>query len=147
MQSNGVNTAGASAEVRNFNWLLSSFVDGTPGVTDAVAVSSDGLLMAMSSTLDRAGAEKLAAIISAFVSLGQSSASTFGFGGLDQIVVSMRHGYLFVTSISCGSCLGVVANRMCDVGLVGYHTRRLVERAGAVLTPALIAELRSALLR
>ncbi len=135
-----------SADARDFNWLLNNFVDATAGVTDTVAVSSDGLLMAMSSTLERAGAEKLAAIISGFVSLGQSSARTFGFGDLDQIVVSMDHGYLFVTSISCGSCLGVVANRSCDVGLVGYHTRRLVERAGAVLTPALIGELRSALL-
>ena len=35
-----------SDEARNFNWLLNSFVDQTAGVTDAVAVSSDGLLMA-----------------------------------------------------------------------------------------------------
>ncbi len=139
-------TVALSAEARDFNWLLNNFVDGTAGVTDTVAVSSDGLLMAMSCTLDRAGAEKLAAIISGFVSLGQSSATTFGFGTLDQVIVSMNHGYLFVTSISGGSCLGVVANRTCDVGLVGYHTRRLVERVGTVLSPALIAELRSALL-
>ena len=31
-----------SDEARNFNWLLNSFVDQTTGVTDAVAVSSDG---------------------------------------------------------------------------------------------------------
>ena len=45
-----------SDEARNFNWLLNSFVDQTAGVTDAVAVSSDGLLMAASSSLDRASA-------------------------------------------------------------------------------------------
>jgi uncharacterized protein len=50
VRSDGVNVVSESAEVRNFNWLLSSFVDSTPGVTDAVAVSSDGLLMAMSSS-------------------------------------------------------------------------------------------------
>ena len=38
-------------EARNFNWLLSSFVDETAGVTDAMAVSSDGLLIARSNTL------------------------------------------------------------------------------------------------
>jgi len=58
-------TAAVSDGVRNFNWLLSNFVDTTSGVTDAVAVSSDGLLMAMSSTLERAGAEQLEMVLGA----------------------------------------------------------------------------------
>ena len=74
-----------SAEVRNFNWLLENFVDTTAGVTDAVAVSSDGLLMAMSSTLERAGAEQLAAIIAGMNSLGESTARCFALGGLDRL--------------------------------------------------------------
>ena len=41
-----------SEEARSFSWLLNGFVEKTAGVTDAVAVSSDGLLMAMSSSLD-----------------------------------------------------------------------------------------------
>jgi len=135
-----------STEARNFNWLLNHFVGDTPGVTDAVAVSSDGLLMAMSSTLDRAGAEKVAAIISGLVSLGHSSATTFGFDALEQVIVAMRRGFLFVSSVSDGSCIGVVATRSSDIGLVGHQTRRLVEQAGPVLTPGLIAELRSAVL-
>ena|SRR5579862_4296738 len=139
-------TGPLSTEARNFNWLLNNFVGATSGVTDAVAVSSDGLLMAMSSTLERADAEKVAAIISGFVSLGNSSATTFGFEALEQIIVSMARGFLFVSSISGGSCLGVVATRACDIGLVGYQTRRLVDQAGPVLTPRLIAELRSAVL-
>ena len=58
-----------SKEVKNFNWLLDNFVTSSAGVCDAVAVSSDGLLMAMSHTLDRAGAERVAAIISGMVGL------------------------------------------------------------------------------
>jgi predicted regulator of Ras-like GTPase activity (Roadblock/LC7/MglB family) len=132
-----------SDEARNFNWLLNSFVDQTAGVTDAVAVSSDGLLMASSSSLDRASAEQLAAIISGFVSLGHGASRCFDFAGLEQIIVAMRQGFLFVSSISDGSCLGVVATRSCDIGLVGYQTTLLVERAGQVLTPALVAELKA----
>jgi hypothetical protein len=139
-------TGPLSTEARNFNWLLNNFVKDTPGVTDAVAVSSDGLLMSMSSTLDRAGAEKVAAIISGLVSLGNSSATTFGFAALEQVIVAMSRGFLFVSSVSGGSCVGVVATRSCDIGLVGYQTRRLVEQAGPALTPGLIAELRSAVL-
>jgi predicted regulator of Ras-like GTPase activity (Roadblock/LC7/MglB family) len=131
-----------SQEARNFNWLLNSFVERTTGVTDAVAVSSDGLLMAMSSNLDRPGAEQLSAIISGFVSLGQSTSRCFSFAGLNQVIVSMNGGYLFVSSVSDGSCLGVVAGRNCDIGLIGYQMTLLVERAGTVLTPALVTELK-----
>jgi acetolactate synthase-1/2/3 large subunit len=63
--------------------------------------------------------------------------------GLEQIIVAMRQGFLFVSSISDGSCLGVVATRNCDIGLVGYQTTLLVERAGQVLSPALVAELKA----
>lgn len=135
-----------SEEARTFNWLLNGFVERTTGVTDAVTVSSDGLLMAMSSSLARASAEQLAAIISGMVSLGNGAASCFGFDGLEQVIVTMRRGFLFVSSISDGSCLGVVATKGCDIGLVGYQTTLLVERAGTVLTPALVAELKQEML-
>lgn len=135
-----------SDEARSFSWLLNSFVEQTAGVSDAVAVSSDGLLMAMSSTLERARAEQLAAIISGMVSLGNGASGCFGFEGLEQVIVAMRRGFLFVSAISDGSCLGVVAHKGCDIGLVGYQTTLLVERAGAVLSPALVAELKSEML-
>jgi uncharacterized protein len=137
----------ASPEVRNFNWLLTSFVDSTSGVTDAVAVSSDGLLMAMSSSLERAGAEQLAAIIAALTSLAESTARCFTMGDFDQVIVAMNAGYLFVSRVSDGSCLGVLADGRCDVGAVGYQMTLLVERAGAALTPALVAELKESVLR
>jgi uncharacterized protein len=147
VQSDGANAVGASAEVRNFNWLLSSFVDGTPGVTDAVAVSSDGLLMAMSSALERAGAEQLAAIIAGMTSLAESTARCFALGRLGQVIIAMDEGYLFVSQVSDGSSLGVVADRRCDVGSVGYQMTLLVERVGAALSPALVAELKESVLQ
>ncbi len=136
-----------SADVRNFNWLLSNFVDTTAGVTDAVAVSSDGLLMAMSITLERAGAEQLAVIIAGMTSLGESTARCFALGALDQVIVAMDEGYPFVASVSDGTSLGVVADRRCDVGAVGYQMQLLVQRAGAVLTPSLVAELKESVLQ
>jgi predicted regulator of Ras-like GTPase activity (Roadblock/LC7/MglB family) len=137
----------ASAEARNFNWLLSSFVESTSGVTDAVAVSSDGLLMAMSSSLERAGAEQLAAIIAGMTSLAESTARCFAMGGLDQVIVAMDEGYFFVASVSGGSCLGVLADRRCDVGAVGYQMTLLVDRIGSALSPALVAELKESVLQ
>lgn len=141
-----MNTPTMSEGARSFNWLLNGFVDKTAGVTDAVAVSTDGLLMAMSSSLDRPSAEQLAAIISGMVSLGNGAAGCFGFDGLEQVIVAMRRGFLFVSSISGGSSLGVVTGKSCDVGLVGYQTTLLVERAGTVLTPDLVIELKQEML-
>ena len=134
------------ARARDFTWLLNGFVDKTAGVTDAVTVSADGLLMAMSSSLTREAGEHLAAIISGMVSLGNGAAGVFGFDGLEQVIVVMRRGYLFVSAISDGSCLGVVADKACDIGLVGYQTTLLVERAGTLLTPDLVAELKQEML-
>ena len=147
MQADGTNALNASAEVRNFNWLLSNFVETTPGVTDAVAVSSDGLLMAMSSTLERAGAEQLSAIIAGMTSLADSTARCFALGSLEQVIIAMREGYLFVSSVSDGSALGVVADRRCDVGAVGYQMTLLVDRVGAALSPSLVAELKESVLQ
>jgi hypothetical protein len=147
MRLHEMDASATSAEVRNFNWLLTSFVESTTGVTDAVAVSSDGLLMAASSSLERAGAEQLAAIIAGLTSLSESTAKIFALGGLEQVIVAMDGGYLFVSSVSGGSCLGVLADRRSDVGMVGYQMTLLVERAGASLSPALVAELKESVLR
>jgi predicted regulator of Ras-like GTPase activity (Roadblock/LC7/MglB family) len=135
-----------SNDVRNFNWLLDNFVQTSAGVCDAVAVSSDGLLMAMSHTLDREGAERVAAIISGMVGLSRGAAKAFGWQPVHQIVVAMQGGYLFVSSISDGSNLGVVADAGCDIGLVGYQTKLLLDKIGAILSPALITELRAQVL-
>jgi predicted regulator of Ras-like GTPase activity (Roadblock/LC7/MglB family) len=134
-------------DTREFSWMLANFVEQTAGVQGAVAVSSDGLLMAMSASLDRAAAEPVAAIISGLTSLGQGAAGALGYEGLERIVVAMRRGVLLVASVSDGSAIGVVARNGCDIGAVGYQMTLLVERAGALLTPALVAELRQQVLQ
>jgi len=62
-------------------------------------------------------------------------------------MIEMRRGFLLVSSITDGSCIGVLADVTGDVGLIGYEIAMLVDRAGAILTPALIADSRRALSR
>lgn len=131
---------------QNFNWLISNFVRSTDGVRDAVAVSSDGLLIAMSDGLDRTAADRLAAVVSGLVSLARSASRYYSFDGLKLIMIEMKRGLLLVSSIADGSCLAVIADERCDVGLIGYEIAVLVERAGGLLSPSLIAELRESLL-
>jgi uncharacterized protein len=130
-------------EARNFNWLLTNFVEETAGVTDAVAVSSDGVLIARSSNLDHAEGEQLCAIISGCTSLALAADRAMDGEGLERVIIAMQLGFLFVSAIADGSCLGVVATRDCDVGSVGYQTADLVARVGQLLTPALREELKA----
>ena len=136
-----------SIDAQNLNWLVANFASRVPGVRDAVVVSADGLLMALSPGLDRAGADQLAAIASGLTSLTRGASRCFGGGRVNQVIVELEHAFLFVTSISDGSCLAVIASAQADVGLVGYEMTLLVERAAAVLSPALIAELQASLPR
>jgi predicted regulator of Ras-like GTPase activity (Roadblock/LC7/MglB family) len=129
-------------DASKLNWLLANFVRGTDGVRDAVAVSSDGLLIATSDGLDRTGADHLAAIVSSLASLGRSASKRYDFDGLKLIMIEMRRGFLLVSAINGGSCLGALADSDCDVGLIGYEIAVLAERFGALLTPALISESR-----
>jgi uncharacterized protein len=134
-----------TTEAQGFNWLLGNFVRGTDGVTDAVAVSSDGLLMAMSEGLTREGGEHLAAIVAGVASLSKSASRRYGLDGLKLVMIEMRRGFLLVSAISDGSCLGVLAGTDCDVGLVGHEMGVLCDRAGTLLTPQMIAELKHTL--
>jgi predicted regulator of Ras-like GTPase activity (Roadblock/LC7/MglB family) len=135
------------ADPQTFNWLLANFVRNTDGVRDAVAVSSDGLLIAMSDGVDRTAADRLSAIVSGLSSLSRSAARSYEFEGLKLIMIEMLRGFLLVSAIADGSCVGVIADDTCDVGLVGYEIAKLADRAGSLLTPSLISELREQLRR
>ncbi|HET8931519.1 MAG TPA: roadblock/LC7 domain-containing protein [Acidimicrobiales bacterium] len=134
-----------SSEARNINWLVANFVDRVAGVRDAVVVSSDGLPMAVSVGMDRDGSDRFAAVASGLIGLAYGAAGRFGGGAVTQVIIEMEHSFLFVTGISDGSSLTVLADATCDVGLVGYEMAVLVERCGSVLTPELRAELQGAL--
>jgi predicted regulator of Ras-like GTPase activity (Roadblock/LC7/MglB family) len=135
-------TAGLNTATPTFNWLLVNFVRSTDGVRDAIAVSSDGLLIATSEGLDRAAADQLAAIVSGLTGLARAASRRYDFDGLKLIMIQMRSGFLLISAIADGSCLGVLAEATCDVGLIGYEIAVLAERAGSVLTPALIVQAR-----
>ncbi|MFI2188467.1 roadblock/LC7 domain-containing protein [Streptomyces sioyaensis] len=135
------------SDSQTFNWLLASFVRKTDGVRDAVAVSSDGLLIAVSEGLGRTDADHLAAVVSGLSSLARSASRRYEFDGVKLIMIEMGRGYLLVSAVRDGSCLGVLADSTGELGLVGYEMAVLGERAGDLLTPALIADLRQVLPR
>lgn len=136
-----------SSAAQNVNWMLDRFVAQTDGVERAVGVSSDGLLMAIAPPLAPAEADKLAAMISGMTSLALSASRLLDKGALRQVIVELGGGFLLVSAIRDGSCLGVATAAGTDLGLVGYETAMLVHRVGALLTPDLITELKISMAR
>lgn len=134
-----------SAEAANFSWLLDNFVKTVPGVRHTLAVSADGLLMAMSDDLDRTSADQLSAVVAGLSSLTRGAARQLRCGEVRQSIVEMDNLFLFLMTISDGSVLAVAADAMCDVGLVGYEMALLVSRTESVLSPQLISEMRASL--
>ncbi len=134
-----------STQASNVNWLVNNFVERVPGVNEAVVVSSDGLPIAASSGLDRDAVDRFSAVSSGLIGLAYGAAGRFGGGAVTEVIVEMENAFLFVTGISDGSLLAVMASNACDVGLVAYEMAVLVEKTGAVLTPELRAELQAAL--
>jgi predicted regulator of Ras-like GTPase activity (Roadblock/LC7/MglB family) len=137
--------SGLSNEANNVNWLVNNFVDQVPGVSEAVVVSSDGLPIASSNGLDRDAVDRFSAVASGLIGLSYGAAGRFGGGAVTEVIVEMEQAFLFVTGVSDGSLLAVVAEGGADIGLIGYEMAVLVEKAGASLTPELRAELQAAL--
>jgi uncharacterized protein len=134
-----------SAEARNLNWLVSSFVENVPGVREAAVVSSDGLLIAMSDGLGRAEADRLAAVAAGLMSIARGASRPIDAGRVNEVIIEYDWSLVFVMRVSEASCLVVIAARPCDVGQVGFEMAVLVDKAEAALTPHLIDELKTAL--
>ena len=121
--------------MHDMGWLLNNFANSVAGIAHVVAVSADGLLLASSRDLPTDRADQLAAIASGVVSLTEGASRMFNAGTVQQTIIEMDSGYLFLMSISDGSSMAVLAARSCDVGQVGYEMALLVERVGAALSP------------
>jgi uncharacterized protein len=132
-----------SNDARSLTWLVNNFVGEVPGVTGAVVVSSDGLLLIASDGLSGPRAQRLAAVVSGLRSLSDGMSNLFDTGPSRQTIVRMAKGYLLVMAISDGSCQATLAGPDCDMKVVGYQMTRLVENSGHVLTPGLRHELRT----
>jgi predicted regulator of Ras-like GTPase activity (Roadblock/LC7/MglB family) len=130
-----------NSEVQGFTWLLARFAAETANVVEAIVVSADGLLIAMSAARPRAEADRLAAITSAIISLAGAASNLHDLGESNKIIMDLDRGYLLVRTLGAGSVLGVLATKKADLGGLAYEMTMFARRAGNLLTPQLVAEL------
>jgi predicted regulator of Ras-like GTPase activity (Roadblock/LC7/MglB family) len=129
----------------DFTWLIDDLVDRVHGVTHALILSSDGLSLTSSKAMSTEESERLAAIASGMLSLARNSASLFGKGTCEQIIVRLTYGYFLFMGIDAGAGLAVLTGPECDMKVVGYEMTQFVLNAGHALTPELRANLRRVL--
>ncbi|MFF0199948.1 roadblock/LC7 domain-containing protein [Streptomyces sp. NPDC005017] len=131
------------AAAADFTWLLNRFATETAGVVDAIAVSSDGLLIAVAQLRERAHSERLAAIVSGLTSLAAGASGNYGLGALNKVIIDLEGGHVLVSAIGAGAVLGVVADKGAKLGNIAYEMTLFANRAGATLSPQLVLELKN----
>lgn len=120
---------------QEFTWLIDNFIADVPGVTDALVMASDGLLLTSSGSVTREVGEQLAAISSGLLSLGHNSAALVGRGSCEQIMLRLTRGHLLFMRIGDTAGLAVLTAVGCDLKVVAFEMTQLVQRVGHVLTP------------
>jgi uncharacterized protein len=126
---------GAVTHGTDLDFLLNDFVTRVPEVAHAVAVSADGLILAVTRGLPADSRDQLAAVSSGLVSLLRGAAGFFQAGRVISNVTEMDGGFMFSMSVSSGASLLVLASRACDIGQVGHELADLINRVGPALSP------------
>ncbi len=119
----------------DFGWLVNQFADETPGVSHALIVSLDGLLLVSSRTVHRDLGDQLAALTAGLLSMADRTAALLSLGASEYITIRLPRGHLLFMRVSESAGLAVVAEAGCDLRVVAYQMTQFVGGVGHVLTP------------
>ncbi|MFJ8062731.1 roadblock/LC7 domain-containing protein [Streptomyces sp. NPDC096142] len=114
----------------DLDWLLDGLVDQVTGTRHAILLTDDGLVMSRSQSIERADAERLAAIATGQQSLARGAGQLFGGGPVHQVIVEMAGLWLFVVSAGRGTHLAVIAGQEVDAELMSVAMHTLVQQVG-----------------
>ncbi len=123
-----------------FDQLLDDLVARAAHVQKAAVLSRDGFALGVSAALSREDAEHLSALAAGLQSLANGGALHFGTGRVQQTVIEMERGFLFVTAAGEGSCIAVLAAPEADVGLLAYEMALIVKRLGRLVAVGSLPE-------
>lgn len=115
--------------------LIADFAERVPDVLRAVAVASDGVLLAASDRARPDQLEQLSAITAGLISLASAAARIFDGGTVTQALVTMARSTLVIMAIDQGSSLAVLTTATADLDTVAYEMTMLAEEAGSIFTP------------
>jgi len=117
-------------------WLLDKLVSGVANIRQALVLSRDGLVVAMSQNMSREEADHLSALTAGVHSLARGAAQQVVGGEVRQSIIEMDSAFLFVMAAGQGTCLTVLASADANLGVMAYEMAMLVRRMGVYLTAA-----------
>jgi hypothetical protein len=98
----------------------------SPEIEASAVVSVDGLIIA-SALPAEAEEDRVSAMSAAMLSLGERIAGELGRGGLEQVYIRGKGGYVILTSVGQEAVLTALAREGAKVGLVFLEMRRAAE--------------------
>ncbi|GAA1992956.1 roadblock/LC7 domain-containing protein [Kitasatospora viridis] len=122
-----------TATHQDLDWLLDGLVDSVAGTRCAVLLSDDGLVVSKSRSIERADAERLAAVATGQQSLARGVGTLFGGGAVHQVIVELAELWLFITAAGQGTHLAVIASQEVDAEMMSLAMHTLVQQVGMKL--------------
>ncbi len=105
---------------------LRQMQNASPDIEASAVVSVDGLIIA--SALPNAVEEdRVSAMSAAMLSLGERISAELGRGGLDEVYIRGKEGFVFLTAIGNGAVLTTLAGQHAKLGLVFLEMRRAAD--------------------
>lgn len=105
----------------NLTRLLDDLVTRVTGADLAMVLSPDGLPLAVSGELDDELADQIASVTAGLHALAVATGRQTEAGTVRQVIVQMRHAYLFVATTRGGAILTVRFGGDVEVGDVAYE--------------------------
>jgi predicted regulator of Ras-like GTPase activity (Roadblock/LC7/MglB family) len=115
-------------------WLLDNLVSRVASVRQALVLSRDGLVVAMSQNMGREDGDHLAALAAGVHSLARGAGQQVSGGEARQTIIEMESAFLFVMTAGPGTCLTVLSSADANLGVMAYEMAMLVRRMGKHLT-------------
>ncbi|MED7928618.1 roadblock/LC7 domain-containing protein [Nonomuraea sp. LP-02] len=126
-------TQRTTATNADLDWLLDGLVERVAGTRHAIVLSDDGLVISRSRSIQRADAERLAAIATGQQSLARGVGQLFSGGPVHQVIIEMAELWLFITAAGRGTHLAVVASQEVDAELMSVAMHTLIQQVGQKL--------------
>jgi predicted regulator of Ras-like GTPase activity (Roadblock/LC7/MglB family) len=125
----------------NLNWLIEQLTKEMPGITHALVVSLDGLLLAHTGSLSRDNADQLAALTSGVLGISRQYGNFLQLGETENLMIRYPHGHMAFMRISDTAGLCVAARPGTDMRILAHAMTRFVQSVGHALTPEVRAQL------
>ena len=124
-EPSGVEPVSTQTE-ENLSWLINRMLQSIPAARSVLLMSTDGLVRAYTTGLNKDEADTLAAAESGMWGIVTAIGKTVRAGGVRQVVVELDGAFLCVGAAGPGTCIGVLADREADPRQIGFEMQRCV---------------------